>query len=525
MNISTAHRLSIISKGHYPALCLTSISGFAVWWLLKKREERALPLPPSPKSDPFIGHLRFLPSVDEHIAYKKWSDELQSDIISLNIMGQVIIVLNSAEVANELLVRRAAIYSDRPQLPMVRDESLTGWGNNTAFLPHGERWRKQRRMTHEVLHKKASEEFWPAVMKQSRLALQRLLDRPENYPEDFKHMAACTILSTAYGYEVTSSKEELVEIVETANKGLCQAALPGNFFVNVVPWLRYVPSWFPGAGWKRQAHEWRAEKNTMLYTPFNWTREQMATGTAAPSMLKNLLLNLASQEKEILDLAEEEDRIRWTTGTMFSAGSDTSVAVLLVFVLAMTLHPEEQRKAQLELDSVLAENRLPELTDMPDLPYVNRLIKEVLRWRTVAPLAIPHKCTEDDHYQGYHIPKGAMVIGNVWAMSNDPKIYPEPDAFNPDRFQDAGVPDAPLFGFGRRNCPGVHLAEAILFSTISTVLAVFHIRPICDSSGNPVLPSAKMGPNVLVNHPVPFECEVVVRSEKYEHLLREWSTW
>ncbi|CAE6488740.1 unnamed protein product [Rhizoctonia solani] len=462
MDISTAQRFSTMLKEHYPAVCLTSISGFALWWLLKKRKEGALPLPPSPKSDPLIGHLRFLPSVDEHIAYKKWGDELQSDIISLNMMGQVIIVLNSAEAANELLVRRAAIYSDRPQLPMVRDESL---------------------------------------------------------------MAACTILSTAYGYETTASKDELVEIVETANKGLCQAALPGNFFVNVVPWLRCVPSWLPGAGWKRQAHKWRAEKDKMLYKPFNWTREQMAAGTAAPSMLKNLLSNLASQDQEILDGAEEEDRIRWTTGTMFSAGSDTSVAVLLVFVLAMTLHPEAQRKAQLELDSVLTEHRLPELTDRPHLPYVNRLIKEVLRWRTVAPLAIPHKCTEDDHYKGYHIPKGAMVIGNVWAMSNDSKTYSEPGVFNPDRFLDPLVPDAPLFGFGRRSCLGIHLAEAVLFSTISTMLTVFQIRPICDSLGNPLLPSATMGPNMLVNHPSPFDCKIVVRSEKYERLLREWSTW
>ncbi|KAJ1301841.1 hypothetical protein OPQ81_009068 [Rhizoctonia solani] len=496
------------------AICVAAILVLPILWVLKRRKKAALPLPPSPKSDPVIGHLRFLPSVNEHFAYKKWGDELQSDIISLNVMGQIIIVLNSADSANELLVRRAAIYSDRPQLPMVRDESLTGWGNNTAFLPHGERWRKQRRMTHEVLHKKASEEFWPAVMKQSRLGLQRLLDYPKNYREEFKHIAACTILSTAYGYEAASSKEKLVEIVEAANKGLCQAALPGNFFVNVVPWLRYVPSWLPGAGWKRQAHKWRAEKERMLHIPFNWTREQMTAGTAAPSMLKNLLSNLAGQEKGISDIEEDEDRIRWTTGTMFS--------VLLVFVLAMTLHPEAQRKAQAELDAILAENRLPELTDRPHLPYVNRLIQEVLRWRTVTPLAIPHKCTQDDTYKGHYIPKGAMVIGNVWAMSNDPKIYPEPDVFDPDRFCNPMVPAAPLFGFGRRSCLGIHLAEALLFSTISTMLAVFHIRPICDLSGGPIIPSAEMSVNMLVNHPVPFECEILVRSEKHERLLREW---
>ncbi|KAH7320356.1 cytochrome P450 [Rhizoctonia solani] len=523
MRSSATHHILTSLQEHYPTICLTSSLALALLWTLKNRKKQNYPLPPSPKSDPLIGHLRILPSVDEHVAYKKWGDELKSDIISLNIMGQIIIVLNSAEAANEILGRRAAIYSDRPQLQMVRNENLTGWGKNTAFLPYGERWRKQRRMTHEVLHKKASEEFWPAVTRQSRLALQRLLDRPQAYSDEFKSMTACTILWSAYGYEAASSEEELVKIVEAANKGLCQAALAGNFFVNVIPWLQYVPSWFPGAAWKRQAHKWRAEKDRMLHVPYNWTRDQMAAGTAAPSMLKNLLSNLPGQTICRSDIMEEEDRIKWTTGTMFSAGSDTSVAVLLVFVLAMTLHPEAQSKAQAELDSVLDGSRLPELTDRHDLPYINCLIKEVLRWRSIAPLAIPHRCTQDDHYKGYRIPEGAMVIGNVWAMSNDPKVYHEPDVFNPGRFHDPLTPDALLFGFGRRNCPGIHLAEAMLFSVISTMLTVFDIQPVRDSLGNPVLPSAKMGPNMLVNHPAPFDCKITIRSEKYEHLLREWS--
>ncbi|QRW24910.1 cytochrome P450 family protein [Rhizoctonia solani] len=225
----------------------------------------------------------------------------------------------------------------------------------------------------------------------------------------------CMILSSAYGYDVSSSDEELVKIVEAANKGLCQSALAGNFFVNVIPWLQYVPSWLPGAGWKRQANKWREEKDKMLHTPFDWTRVQMTTGTGTPSMLTSLLLKLASQKKDQKELKEEEDRIRWTVGTMFSATSDTTVAVLLVFVLAMTLHPEVQHNAQMELDALLGGGRLPELADRPYLPYIERVIKEVCRWRPVTPLAIPHRCIKDDYYKGYQIPQGAMVIGNVWS--------------------------------------------------------------------------------------------------------------
>lgn len=121
-----------------------------------------------------------------------------------------------------------------------------GWGNNTGLLPYGERWRNQRRITHEALHKKASKALWPVVTRQSRLALQRILINPSNYPEEFKlyiiayiflppslidalcSMAGSTILSSAYGYEVTSADDGLLKIVETAVNRVSRAAIPGS---------------------------------------------------------------------------------------------------------------------------------------------------------------------------------------------------------------------------------------------------------------------------------------------------------
>jgi hypothetical protein len=64
-----------------------------------------------------------------------------------------------------------------------------GWGSNTGNIRYGDNWRTQRRLTHAVLHKKASEDLWPVMIKQSRLALQRLLDHPENFTEEFRRYA------------------------------------------------------------------------------------------------------------------------------------------------------------------------------------------------------------------------------------------------------------------------------------------------------------------------------------------------
>lgn len=107
-----------------------------------------------------------------------------------------------------------------------------------------------------------------------------------------------------------------------------------DFYVNIIPWLKYVPTWFPGAGWKRNVHAWRVDKEEMLNKPYEWTKAQMvcpdfrpticlqvnffkATGTAPPSILKDLLTTLATNEPPSHGLEKEEETIRWTINALF----------------------------------------------------------------------------------------------------------------------------------------------------------------------------------------------------------------
>ena len=87
---------------------------------------------------------------------------------------------------------------------------------------------------------------------------------------------------------------------------------------------------------------------------------------------------------------------------------------MVAFVLAMALYPEVQARAQAELEQVCGRTRLPEMADMDALPYVNAIMREVLRWHAIAPLSLPHVSVADDEYKGYFIPKGAIVMPNSW---------------------------------------------------------------------------------------------------------------
>ncbi|KAG9126955.1 hypothetical protein FRC07_001254 [Ceratobasidium sp. 392] len=250
----------------------------------------------------------------------------------------------------------------------------------------------------------------------------------------------------------------------------------------------------------------------MVNEPFEWTRTQMAAGKAPPSILKNLLTEFTTEHTLAQDVAEQEDVLRWAIGTLYAAGSETTVASMRTFVLLMVLHPEIQKKAQAELDALFGEGRLPELSDRDSLPYMDCVLKELLRWFSPLPLAVPHACSQDDEYRGFKIPKGAMV-----AITRDPSVYPEPDVFNPDRFLDPSVPKAPTFGFGRRICPGAQLAETSLFITASTLLTVFDITP---TLGAPI-PEAKFTDHIT-SHPLPFNCTLTPRSEGRRRLLEQW---
>lgn len=82
-------------------------------------------------------------------------------------------------------------------------------------------------------------------------------------------------------------------------------------------------------------------------------------------------------------------------------------------LLAMLVHPEVQKKAHAELDEVLGD-RLPTLEDRGALPYMNAICDEILRWRSIVPLGVPHAVMQDDIYGGYFIPKGSTIIGSSW---------------------------------------------------------------------------------------------------------------
>ncbi|KAJ7202041.1 cytochrome P450 [Mycena pura] len=199
----------------------------------------------------------------------------------------------------------------------------------------------------------------------------------------------------------------------------------------------------------------------------------------------NFVTRILSESPDVLPEKDRQDLL-WAAGCVISA---CTVSAISSFFLAMALYPEVQSRAQAEVDKVVTDGRLPQLSDRPNLPYVECVMQEVLRWNPVGPLGVPHMSTKDDVYRDYHLPAGTIIIANIWSILHDPIVFPDPHEFRPERFLNdkrADEINTSVFGFGRRACPGVYFAEASIFIAISMALSQCNISNPTNSRGQKI---------------------------------------
>ncbi|KAM5539706.1 hypothetical protein V8D89_006519 [Ganoderma adspersum] len=472
---------------------------------------------------PLLGNVfNFPKSLDPQAFYEL--TRKHGDIVHLNVLGQPMIILGSYSTAVELLHTRSANNSDRQSSVMA---DLSGGSWILLLLPYGQGWRQGRKVLHRFFDPTAVSQFHSAQERHTRVLLDSLLETPDAFIDHLHSFVGATIMDITYGLDVAGADNRFIGLLANFAEAFQSAFSPGKYLVEMFPVLRHVPPWFPGATFHRDATLYRQSFSAMRNEPFDRTLDNMRCGECSPCMVSTLM----SDRSDGLEVTREDEEVaRDAAGVVYMGGADTVNASLQVFFLAMVLHPEAQTQAQAELDRVVMQDRLPQMSDLDSLPYIQALILEVLRWKPIIGLGFPHTSRSDDVLRGYRIPKGSLIFPSSWAISRDPQMYPDPDSFIPERFLRDGAlnpdvldPRLYAFGHGRRICPGRHFAETSLFLTIASVLHTFTIKPRCDASGVPKLPEGKMKPGFL-SWPETFECEISPRSEKVEAIIKsEWA--
>ncbi|PCH39680.1 cytochrome P450, partial [Wolfiporia cocos MD-104 SS10] len=445
------------------------------------------------------------------------------DIIYATIFQKPVIILNSAQSAQDLLDQKSSIYSDRPYTILY--DQILGWVADIVFMEYGERWKKHRKWAQSAYNDKATlKTYRPIRTREVYALLSNLLDTPDDFGIHIKRYVAALILDTTYGHSISTADDEYVRMADEALAVSTEAGTPGATIIDIFPILRYIQPWVPGASFMRHVHKARPLVEAAADIPYLNVKKSLADGTAKPPLVLSLLKDAIMTGRMT---KEHEDDIKGLAAVLYGGGTDTTSSILLTFIMAMTLFPYALQKAQEELDLVVGRHRLPDLEDRDSLPYLDSLIKEVYRWNCSILLAIPHRVMEDDEYRGYHIPKGSMVIPKIWYlfMMRDPSVFADPERFWPERFLEMSPNEAQqknpinfIFGFGRRICPGRHFADENIWLAIACTASLFNMKKPRDIHGREIAPDAAFSSG-FVSHPKQFECEIKPRSEDAVKLL------
>ncbi|KAL7907041.1 cytochrome P450 [Trichoderma velutinum] len=497
---------------------LIALVGFLVYHHVFRKPKKNLP--PGPKGLPLIGNILNLPSKDtpNHEHWKSINDKY-GPIASITVLGQQMIFIADKEAAQEIMEKKSQTSSGRPVFQFA---NYCGFGDFISLHQLEKRFTSQRKVMHKAIGTKVLAAKYAEIQEQEvgRLLLRTLQD-PQKIVKHFETEAGAVILKIVYGYTINPhGSDPLIGLIDRMMANFSRACVPFTRLVDFIPALKWLPDGFPGTGFKAEANQYGKEIRAVINEPYKFVRKQMVDHNIMGSYVAKLVQECIGDADEPSEA--DAHTIKWSAAALYGGGADTTVSTLISFILAMTMFPEAQRKAQEEIDRVTSSTRVPVLADLDQMPYVEAMVSEALRWCPILPMGVPHAVSEDMTYKGYDLPKGAYIFPSIWRFTHDPAVYADPDKFAPERFlapRNEPDPRWAVFGFGRRVCPGRYLADSSLFLNLAYLVAVFDISKAKDERGNAIEPKLDFEAGIIAK-PKPFPFRITPRSERHAELIK-----
>ncbi|KAG1728293.1 cytochrome P450 [Suillus paluster] len=363
------------------------------------------------------------------------------------------VIIGRYQESVDIMEKEGSLLADRPRA--VAAGEILSRGLHLILAPAGEQFHRLRRAAHTHLQAKAAESYVPIQMNAARNVILDILNNPKGHQAAANRYTASVILR--------------IIVIQKMLKRFQMLMRPGALLVERYPILKYVP------GYGTELEQWRREESQLFHDQLDRVLRELV---AKLSLVARYLLENQSSHK----LSTK----KW------------------LILLASACYPKAQEKVQEELDVVISRDRgneistllqLPPFDDYNSSPQIEAFMLECLRWRPMTTLGFTHQ---------YVYPEGAIVFGNHWAISRDPSVYPNPDQFDPQRWlnTDGKIRDDlkfPSFGFGRRICPGQHIANRSIFINAALLLWSFKIT---QDPENPIDESGFV--DGVIVHPKPF---------------------
>ncbi|XP_021738349.1 isoflavone 2'-hydroxylase-like [Chenopodium quinoa] len=436
-------------------------------------------LPPRPfLSVPIIGHL-YLFKKPLYRSLARLAAKY-GPALYLRMGARSVLLLSSPEAIEECLVKND-VFVDRPRLLPGKH----GGNNytNMAWSPYGKHWKNLRRIAAvEILSPQRLQILSGIRTEVARSFIRRMIKDITENGGIVEMKSAIFGLTLDNMMRMLIGKSNYVEArggMEASRR--FQKTMEGSFRVSGVnnledflPILKYFRV-FLGSP-EEFMKKLTKERNTFMQGLMLEHRELERVGNLSDGRKRAMIHVLLSLQKEDPQYYSDE-MIGSLILALFQGGTDTSAATV-EWVLSLLLNnPKVLKKAQEEIDTNVGNTRLVEESDKNNLPYLQCIINETLRMYPTGPLGLPRESRGDCYVGGYYVPKGSMLIYNIWAVHNDPNIWDDPRNFKPERFLDLekttlGYKFMP-FGTGKRVCPGEHLANKMIWLAVAILIQCF----------------------------------------------------
>ncbi|EMS54343.1 Cytochrome P450 71D8 [Triticum urartu] len=450
---------------------LIALSTLLALWFFKLSGDKKQPLPPGPWRLPIIGSLHHVVSILPHRTMTKLCRR-HGPMMYLQLGEIPTVVVSSKEALGQMMKGSDLRFVNRRTTGM---QDIVGFGGKgVTFAPYGDHWRHMRKVCVTELLSSKQVRRMESVRAEEMGSLLRSMTVSAgatlNVSQKVAALSNDVVARAVFGGKFSQQED----FIHASNR--IMDLLGGFFLIDLFPSSRLV-RWLSS-----EEHRVKSSRDVMQRIITGIIDERKAVraasngGTGDEGLLDVLLTR---QEKDSLDSPLTTEMITTVLFDMFGAATDSTSTTLEWAMSELVNHPEAMAKAQLEVREVLGPDRaIIASSDLGELHYMRMVIKETFRLHPPAPL-LNRTNEEDCKIMGYDMLKGTNIYINVFAISQDPQYWNNPQEFNPERFENSNMDyngtcfEFTPFGFGRRLCPGITFASSIFEMALANFLYHF----------------------------------------------------
>ncbi|XP_042299559.1 cytochrome P450 2G1-like isoform X2 [Sceloporus undulatus] len=444
--------------------------------LAKKKLSQKGRLPPGPIPLPLVGNFLQIKS-SEILKSLLRLHEKYGPVFTVYLGARPVVVLCGHQAVKEALIDRAEDFSGRVTNATL-EPTFQGYG---VVFANGVCWKQMRRFSLTVLRNfgMGKKTIQDRIEEEAQFLLaefRKTKEKPIDPTYYFSQAVSNIICSIVFGDRFDYEDKDFQNLMHMMNNSFREMSTGwAQFYDTYASFLKY----FPGPHTK--VYDLLEEMRLFIAKRVKKNQE-----TFDPSLPRDFIdCFLIQMEKEKDNPLSEFNvkNLELTTLNLFFAGTETVSSTLRYGFLFLVKYPDVQAKAHEEIDRVIGHNRVPNIEDRSQMPYMDAVIHEVQRVSDLIPMDLAHMVIRDTEFRGYLIPKGTEIYPILSTVLNDPTMFKTPDAFNPENFldengrfkkNDAFVP----FSLGKRVCLGEALARMELFLFFTTILQSFRLKPL-----------------------------------------------